>query len=169
MVCKRYVHATSSKQSTHQKNLPLIFSARTHTLGVWFRYAVIERKKENFPKNSPPWCLVPVCPIMGRKNKFEVIEIGSQNFINFGSLSKNMFVWRKLSGNVGRFSWSDVKRLRYSNNIFGYIQYTEKKRTYYYWNSSLGQWIIHYFSASDFVHCFQWTLVTNILSQCTRS
>lgn len=60
---------------------------------------------------------------VGQKISFHVIEMERTHFFDFKTLSKNKFIWRKYDYDGNKFSWWNVKWLRYCQNNFGIIEY----------------------------------------------
>lgn len=86
-------------------------------------HALIERKKKKTTmKIHHPRDWYQFVLSVGTNKTFEVIEMENK-FYNFGTIAKNKLNWRKVNEDGEKFTWSDVKWLRYTKNRFGGVKY----------------------------------------------
>lgn len=86
-------------------------------------HGMIEKKKKKTTvKIHHPRDWFQFIRTVGVKKKFIVKEMENSEFLDFSSLSKEKFMWRKTDTDGSKFAWQNIKWLRYTKD-FGSIYY----------------------------------------------
>lgn len=87
-------------------------------------HAIIEKKKKiTTTKIHHPRDWYTFVGSVGGKRTFNVVEMNDSDFYAFGNLIKTKFQWRHIAEKSEKFSWKNVKWLRYSQGDFGVVQF----------------------------------------------